>query len=141
MEGVVTALREYVIVRWEAQRGDGSILAFHDREDGTPLGAAEIEEDALEGVSHLSAPIGVDLVAYGPVLFSPATGETTVVAGFTPEATVGAQVFGELDGERVALDAAGEPSEVPEDTQTPRGLLGDRAVVVHEGHLYAIPPE
>lgn len=141
MEGVVTALREYVIVRWEAQRGEGSLLAFHDREDGAVLGAAEIEEDALEGVSHLSAPIGVDLVAYGPVLFSPATGETAVVPGFTPEATVGAQVFGELDGERVALDAAGEPSEVPEDTQTPRGLLGDRAVVVHEGHLYAIPPE
>ena len=40
-----------------------------------------------------------------------------------------------------ALDASGEPSEVPEDAQTPHGLLGDRAVVVHDGHLYAIPPE
>lgn len=141
MEGVVTALREYVIVRWEAQPGEGSILAFHDREDGAVLGAAEIEEDALEGVSHLSGPIGAELVAYGPVLFSPATGETTVVPGFTPEITVGSQVFGELDGERVALDASGSPSEVPEDAQTPRGLLGDRAVVVSDDHLYAISPE
>ncbi|MEU3018615.1 MULTISPECIES: hypothetical protein [unclassified Nocardiopsis] len=141
MEGVVTALREYVIVRWEAEGGDGSLLAFHDREDGAVLGAAEIEEDALEGVSHLSAPFGTELVAYGPVLFSPATGETAVVPGFTPEITVGSQVFGDLDGERVALDAAGEPSEVPRDAQTPRGLLGDRAVVVDDDHLYAIPPE
>ncbi|WP_431872400.1 hypothetical protein [Nocardiopsis eucommiae] len=141
MENVVTALREYVIVRWEAQGGDGSILAFHDREDGAVLGAAEIAEDALEGVSHLSGPIGTELVAYGPVLFSPATGETTVVPGFAPEITVGEQVFGELEGSRVAMDATGTPTEVHEDAQTPRGLLGDRAVVVHEGRLYAISPE
>ncbi|MGW5877154.1 hypothetical protein ACWFMI_11480 [Nocardiopsis terrae] len=141
MEGVLTALREYVIVRWEPLRGEGSILAFHDRGDGSVLGSAEIEQDALEGVAHRSGPIGLDLVAYGPVLFTPDTGETTVVPGFVPEVSVGDQVFGELDGTRVALDASGEPSEVPEDAETPRGLLGDRAVVVHDGHLYAIPPE
>ncbi|WP_017581094.1 flagellar basal body-associated FliL family protein [Nocardiopsis valliformis] len=141
MEAVVTALREYIIVRWEPLQGDGSILAFHDREDGSVLGSAAIEEDALEDVSHLSAPIGLDLVVYGPVLFDPDSGETTVVPGFTPEITVGDQVFGELDGNRVALNASGEPSEVPEDAETPRGLLGDRAVVVHDGHLYAIPSE
>ncbi|GAA1458101.1 hypothetical protein NE857_20255 [Nocardiopsis exhalans] len=141
MEAVLTALREYVIVRWEPLQGDGSILAFHDREDGSVLGSAAIEEDALEDVSHLSAPIGLDLVVYGPVLFDPHSGETAVVPGFTPEISVGDQVFGELDGNRVALDTSGEPSEVPEDAETPRGLLGDRAVVVHDGHLYAIPPE
>jgi hypothetical protein len=141
MEAVLTALREYVIVRWEPLQGDGAILAFHDREDGSVLGSAEIAQDALDDVGHLSAPIGLELVVYGPVLFDPASGETAVVEGFTPDITVGDQVFGELDGTRVALDASGEPSEVPEDAQTPRGLLGDRAVVVHDGHLYAIPPE
>ncbi len=141
MEAVLTALREYVIIRWEPLQGDGAILAFHDREDGSVLGSAAIDEDALEDVGHLSAPVGLEQVAYGPVLFDPSSGETTVVPGFVPEVTVGDQVFGELDGTRVALDASGNPSEVPEDAETPRGLLGDRAVVVHDGHLYAIPPE
>lgn len=141
LEEVMTALREYVIIRWEPLQGDGSILAFHDSEDGSVLGSAEIEERAMDDVRHRPAPIGLELASYGPVLFDLASGETTVVPGFVPEITVGGQVFGELDGTRVALDASGEPSEVPEDAETPRGLLGDRAVVVHDGHLYAIPPE
>ncbi|GAB3723613.1 hypothetical protein [Nocardiopsis oceani] len=141
MEAVLTALREYVVVRWEPLQGDGSVLAFHDREEGTTLGSAEIDEDALEETRHLSAPIGPDLVAYGPVLFDPASGETAVVPGFEPETAIGDRMFGELDGARVALDASGDPTELPEDSETPHGLLGDRAVVVHDDHLYAIPPE
>lgn len=138
---VMTFLRGYALVRWETEEGDGHILAFHDNADGSVLGTAEVEEEDLAEVHHRTGPLGPDLAAYGPVLFAPGSGETSVVPGFEPEVALGDQVFGELDGVTVAIDATGESTEVPEGAETPRGLLGDRAVVVHDGHLYAIPPE
>lgn len=141
LDAVMTFLRGYAMVRWETEEGDGHILAFHDNTDGSVLGAAELDEDALEDVQHRTGPLGSVLAAYGPVLFVPDSGETTLVPGFEPEIAIGDQVFGELDGTPVAIDASGEHVEVSEGAQTPRGLLGDRAVVVHDDHLYAIPPQ
>ncbi|MEE2037271.1 hypothetical protein Q8791_08565 [Nocardiopsis sp. CT-R113] len=141
MESVVTALRDYVIVRWEPRRGDDTILAFHDSEDGSVIGAAAVDPALLEDVRHRSGPIGTDLVAYGPMVLDPATGESAVVPGFTPEIAVGPRVFGQLEGALVAVDASGEPVEAPDGAVQPNGLLGERAVVVHNDHLYAIPPE
>ncbi|MEU0241150.1 hypothetical protein ABZ234_26010 [Nocardiopsis sp. NPDC006198] len=141
MESVVTALRDYVIVRWEPREGDETILAFHDSEDGSVIGTAAVDPALLEDVRHRSGPVGTDVVAYGPMVLDPATGESAVVPGFIPEIAVGARVFGRLDGSLVAVDASGEPSEAPEGSVQPNGLLGERAVVVHDDHLYAIPPE
>ncbi|SIO84917.1 hypothetical protein [Nocardiopsis sp. JB363] len=141
LDEVMTFLRGYALVHWETEDGDGHLLAFHDNSDGSVLGTAEVEEEDLAEVQHRTGPLGPDLAAYGPVLFAPGSGGTNVVPGFEPEVTLGDQVFGELDGAPVAIDASGEPTDVPEGAETPRGLLGDRAVVVHEGHLYAIPPE
>ncbi|MEU3306429.1 hypothetical protein [Nocardiopsis sp. NPDC006832] len=138
---VMTFLRGYALVHWETDDGDGHLLAFHDNTDGSVLGTAEVEEEDLAEVQHRTGPLGPDLAAYGPVLFAPGSGETNVVPGFEPEVALGDQVFGELDGSRVALDASGAPTDVPEGAETPRGLLGDRAVVVHDGHLYAFSPE
>ncbi|WP_211715650.1 hypothetical protein [Nocardiopsis sp. MG754419] len=141
LDQIMTFLRGYALVLWEAEEGDGHLLAFHDNDDGSVLGTAEIEADALDDVLHRTGPLGRELAAYGPVLFAPGGGGTTVLPGFVPEVALGDQVFGELDGNRVAVDASGEPTEIPEGAETPRGLLGDRAVVVHDDHLYAIPPE
>ena len=141
LDAIMTFLRGYALVRWQTEEGDEYILAFHDNTDGSVLGTAEVDEEALEGVQHRTGPLGTDLAAYGPVLFAPDSGETTVVPGFEPEVALGDQVFGELDGNRVAIDVSGEHVEVAQDAQTPRGLLGDRAVVVHDDHLYAIPPQ
>ncbi|MFE3461646.1 hypothetical protein ACFXKD_29245 [Nocardiopsis aegyptia] len=141
MDGIVTALREYVIVRWEPLRGEGVHLAFHDREDGAAVGGADIDPADLEGVRHRSGPIGTRVVAYGPVVMDPESGEAAVVPGFVPEIAVGDQVFGQLDGAPVAVSASGMPSDVPEGAARPEGLLGDNAIVVHGDHLYAIPSQ
>ena len=141
LNSVMTFIRGYAIVLWEMEEGDDLLLAFHDNTDGSVLGTAEIDPDALEGVRHRTGPLGAELAAYGPVLFVPDSGETTVVPGFEPEIAIGDRIFGELDGARVAVDASGASTEVPEDAETPRGLLDDRAVVVHDDHLYAIPPQ
>ncbi len=141
LDAIMTFIRGYAMVRWEMEEGDDHLLAFHDNMDGSVLGTAEIAPEALEDVRHRTGPLGADLAAYGPVLFTPDSGETTVVPGFEPEIAIGDRIFGELDGVPVAVDASGEPTEVPEGAQTPRGLLGDRAVVVHDDHLYAIPPQ
>lgn len=141
MESVVTALRDYVIVRWEPRQGDDTILAFHDSEDGAVVGAAAVDPALLEDVRHRSGPVGTDLVAYGPLVLDPATGESAVVPGFTPEIAVGPRVFGRIDGALVAVDSSGEPVEAADGSVQPHGLLGERAVVVHDDHLYAIPPE
>ena len=141
MDAIVTALREYVIVRWEPLRGDGIHLAFHDREDGSVVGGADIDPADLEDVRHRSGPIGTRVVAYGPVVMDPESGEAAVVPGFVPEIAVGDQVFGQLDGVTVAVSASGMPSDLPEGAVQPEGLLGENAIVVHDDHLYAIPSQ
>lgn len=141
MVTVVTALREYVLVRWESLQGDGDFLAFHDSRSGTAFGGAEIAPDALEDVRHRSGPIGTRTVAYGPVIADTESGRAAVVPGFVPEFAVDTQIFGELDGRDVAVGADGEPTDVPEGAVIPSGLLGANAIVVHEDHLYAIPPQ
>ncbi|MFB8761924.1 hypothetical protein [Nocardiopsis alba] len=141
LDSIMTFIRGYAIVLWEMEEGDDLLLAFHDNTDGSVLGTAEVDPDDLEDVRHRTGPLGPELAAYGPVLFEPGSGSTTVLPGFEPEIAIGERIFGELDGTRVAVDASGETVEVPEDAETPRGLLGDRAVVVREDHLYAIPPE
>ncbi|MEU3142372.1 hypothetical protein ABZ645_23650 [Nocardiopsis alba] len=141
LDSIMTFIRGYAIVLWEMEEGDDLLLAFHDNTDGSVLGTAEVDPDDLEDVRHRTGPLGSELAAYGPVLFEPGSGETTVIPGFEPEIAIGERIFGELDGTRVAVDASGETVEVPEDAEMPRGLLGDRAVVVREDHLYAIPPE
>ena len=138
---VVTALREYVIVRWESLQGDGEFLAFHDSRSGDALGGSEIDPDDLEDVGHRSAPIGTRTVAYGPVIVDTQSGRAVTVPGFVPEMAVDSQVFGELDGRDVGVGADGEPVDVPEGAEIPRGLLGANAIVVHEDHLYAISPQ
>ncbi|WP_150240863.1 hypothetical protein [Nocardiopsis quinghaiensis] len=141
MESVVTALREYVIVRWEPLQGEGTLLAFHDSRDGSVVGSVEVDPADLEGVRHRSGPIGTDLVAYGPAVLAPESGRSAAVPGFEPDITVGSRVFGRLDGALVAVDAEGEVEEAEEGSVQPSGLLGERAVVVHDDHLYAIPSE
>ncbi|WP_304450751.1 hypothetical protein [Nocardiopsis sp. YSL2] len=139
MDGIVTALREYVIVRWEPLRGEGVHLAFHDREDGSAVGGADIDPADLEDVRHRSGPIGTRVVAYGPLVMDPESGDAAVLPGFVPEIAVGDQVFGQLDGAPVAVSTSGMPTDVPEGAAQPEGLLGDNAIVVHDDHLYAIP--
>lgn len=141
MESVVTALREYVIVRWEPLRGEGTVLAFHDSRDGSVVGSAEVDPDELEDVRHRSGPVGTDVVAYGPVVMDPENGRTSVVSGLEPDIAVGSLVFGRLDGAPAAADAEGGVERAEEDSVQPSGLLGERAIVVHEDHLYAISPE
>ncbi|MFL1377153.1 flagellar basal body-associated FliL family protein [Nocardiopsis protaetiae] len=141
MEAVVTALREYVIIRWEPLRGDGAVLAFHDSRDGSVIGAAEIDPADLEDVRHRSGPIGTAVVAYGPVVLDPESGATAVVSGFEPQMAVGTTVFGQLDGAAAAVSAAGEVREPDPASAQPAGLLGGNAIVVHEDHLYAIPSQ
>ncbi|KOX10068.1 hypothetical protein [Nocardiopsis sp. NRRL B-16309] len=141
MDAIVTALREYVIVRWEPLQGEGVHLAFHDREDGSAVGGADIDPADLEDVRHRSGPIGTRVVAYGPVVMDPSSGETAVVPGFVPEIAVGDQVFGRLDGAPVAVSTSGMPSDLVEGAAQPEGLLGDNAIVVHDDHLYAIPSQ
>ncbi|NYH50529.1 hypothetical protein HNR06_000118 [Nocardiopsis arvandica] len=141
MESVVTALREYVLVRWEPLQGEGTILAFHDSRDGGVVGSVEVDPADLEGVRHRSGPIGIGLVAYGPAVLDPESGRSAVVPGFEPEITVGSLVFGRLDGALVAVDAEGEVEKAEEGAALPSGLLGERAIVVHDDHLYAIPSE
>lgn len=141
MEAVVTALREYVIIRWEPLRGEGAVLAFHDSRDGSVIGAAEIDPADLEDVRHRSGPIGTGIASYGPVVMDPESGDTAVVPGFEPQMAVGSTVFGQLDGAPVAVDAAGEVRETDPASAQPAGLLGGNAIVVHEDHLYAIPSQ
>jgi flagellar basal body-associated protein FliL len=141
MESVVTALREYVIVRWEPLRGEGTVLAFHDSQDGSVVGSAQVDPADLEGVRHRSGAIGTRLAAYGPAVLNPENGRTAVVPDLAPDIAVGSLVFGQIDGATVAVDAEGRVEEAAADSVPPIGLLGERAVVVHEGHLYAIPSE
>lgn len=141
MLGIVTALREYVIIRWESVRGDGEYLAFHDSETGESVGGTEIAEDDLEDAEHRSGPIGTQILAYGPAVVDTENGESTVVDGFEPTVSAGSRVYGELGGSTVAVGTDGEPAELDDGAQVPSGLLGENAVVVHEDHLYAIPPQ
>lgn len=141
MEAVLTALREYVIIRWEPLRGEGAVLAFHDTQDGSVVGSAQIDPADLEDVRHRSEAVGTRLVAYGPAVMDPENGRTAVVPGFKPEVAVGSFAFGQIDGAPVAVDAEGRVEEAAAESVPPIGLLGERAVVVHEDHLYAIPSE
>lgn len=141
MVAVRTALREYVIIHWEPLRGEGAVLAFHDSQDGSVVGSAQVDSADLEQASHRSAAIGTALAAYGPAVMDPESGRTAVVPGFQPETAVGSLVFGQLDGAAVAVDAEGRAEQAEAGSVPPIGLLGERAVVVHEDHLYAIPSE
>ncbi|MFC9089614.1 hypothetical protein [Nocardiopsis dassonvillei] len=141
MEAVLTALREYVVIRWEPLRGEGTVLAFHDTQDGSVIGSAQVDPADLEEVRHRSEAVGTQLVAYGPAVMNPENGRTAVVPGFQPDIAVGPLAFGQIDGASVAVDAEGRVEEAPADSVPPIGLLGERAVVVHEDHLYAIPSE
>lgn len=141
MEAVLTALREYVVIRWEPLRGEGTVLAFHDTQDGSVVGSAQIDPADLEDVRHRSEAVGTRLVAYGPAVMNPENGRTAVVPGLKPQVAVGSLVFGQIDGASVAVDAEGRVEEAVADSVPPIGLLGERAVVVHEDHLYAIPSE
>ncbi|CAL9329224.1 hypothetical protein [Nocardiopsis dassonvillei] len=141
MEAVLTALREYVIIRWEPLRGEGTVLAFHDTQDGSVVGSAQIDPADLEDVRHRSEAVGPRLVAYGPAVMNPENGRTAVVPGLKPQIAVGSLVFGQIDGAPVAVDAEGRVEEAAAESVPPIGLLGERAVVVHEDHLYAIPSE
>ncbi|WP_116247189.1 hypothetical protein [Nocardiopsis sp. FIRDI 009] len=141
MDRVLTALREYVIVLWRAAGGDGSYLAFHDSQDGAVVAAVEVDAADLEDAGYASGPIGTRAASYGPTVLDLESGEGSVVPGFEAEIAVGDQVFGTLDGRAVAVRADGTVTELPPGAEQPRGLLGDNAIVVHDDHLYAIPPQ
>lgn len=141
MDGIVTALREYVVITWESPDNDDVFLAFHDHDDGTVAGGTEVAPDELEEARHRSGPVGTRMVAYGPVVLDTETGDAVVVPGLDPQIAVGDRVFGEIDGGLVAVGADGEPVAAPSGAEAPEGLLGDNAVVVHDDQLYVIPPE
>lgn len=138
MESVVTALREYVIIRWKPLRGEGTVLAFHDSRDGSVAGSAEVDPADLEEARHRSGPVGTEVVSYGPLVLDPESGTAAVVPGFEPEIAVGTLVFGRLGGALTAVGPDGEPRPARSGAAQPVGLLGDNAVVVHDDHLYAI---
>ncbi|MCY9784437.1 hypothetical protein KIK06_11090 [Nocardiopsis sp. EMB25] len=141
MDRVLTALREYVIVLWRSAEGDGSHMAFHDGQNGAVVAAIEVDASDLEGAGYASWPIGTRTASYGPTVVDLESGDGSVVPGFAAEIAVGDQVFGELDGRSVAVRADGTVSDLPEGAERPQGLLGDNAVVLHDDHLYAIPPQ
>src|SRR5690606_41537569 len=76
-----------------------------------------------------------DVAAYGPVVFDLAAGEGTVT-GLVPESASDGRVFGEIDGDPVAVDGTGVASEIAPDTARPWRLLDGSAVVVAGETLY-----
>ncbi|MFI6578275.1 hypothetical protein ACIBFB_21005 [Nocardiopsis sp. NPDC050513] len=141
MDQVLTALRDYVIVLWRSADGDGSYMAYHDVEDGAVVAGIEVDASDVADTDHQAMPIGTRVAAYGPTVVDLETGEGAVLPGFEPRIAVGERAFGELDGRSVAVAADGTVTDLPEGSEQPRGALGDNAIVVHDDHLYAIPPQ
>ncbi|WP_017541205.1 hypothetical protein [Nocardiopsis halophila] len=135
MDELLTARAETVVVVWSA--GGESVLAVHDSRDGSVIAQSPVDPADLEDARWVE---GDGVAAYGPVVFDLAAGEAQDV-GLDPVSASGDRVYGELDGESVAVDAAGEPTVLEEDTARPWGILGDRAVVVSGDSVYALSPE
>ncbi|MDA2814105.1 hypothetical protein O4J56_25890 [Nocardiopsis sp. RSe5-2] len=136
MDELLTARAETVVVVWSAGGGE-SVLAVHDSRDGSVIAQSPVDPDDLEDARWVE---GDGVAAYGPVVFDLDGGAAHDV-GLTPLSASGDWVFGELDGESVAVDSAGEPTVLEENTARPWGILGDRAVVVSGDSVYALSPE
>ncbi|GAA1115484.1 hypothetical protein GCM10009605_55940 [Nocardiopsis composta] len=137
IDRLLTARADHVVVLWTAKRGDDGIVAVHDSRDGSVVAQASVDPDEL---SEAHWEQGGDVAAYGPVVFDLAAGEGTVT-GLVPESASDGRVFGEIDGDPVAVDGTGEASEIAPDTARPWGLLDGRAVVVAGETLYGLSPE
>lgn len=135
MDELLTARADTVVVVWSA--GGESVLAVHDSRDGSVIAQSPVDPAELEDARWVE---GDGVAAYGPVVFDLDAGEAHEV-DLDPVSASGDWVFGELDGEYVAVDAAGEPTVIDEDTARPWGLLGERAVVVSGDSVYALSPE
>ncbi|GAB3491226.1 hypothetical protein GCM10027440_40110 [Nocardiopsis coralliicola] len=136
MAELLTARAEHVVVLWEAGGGD-SVVAVHDAADGAVLAQAAADEDDLAEARWV---YGDTVAAYGPIVFDLEEGGGTDT-GMAPVSASGGQVYGELDGGEVVVDASGETQEIAEGTAKPWGLLDGHAVVVAGGTAYGLTPE
>ncbi|GLU47615.1 hypothetical protein [Nocardiopsis ansamitocini] len=136
---MLTASENYVVVRWKDPAADRVLLGFHDPRDGSVVASASIAVEELAD-AHLIEGAGV--AAYGSVLLDPDSRETRVLSGFKPLSAAGDVLYGELDGEQVAVGADALPEEMEPNAARPWGLLDGRAVVVDGNNgLYALPPD
>ncbi|CAM3774289.1 hypothetical protein GCM10009799_13350 [Nocardiopsis rhodophaea] len=135
---LLTARADYTVVLWEAEDGDDDLLAVHDAQDGAPIAAAAVDGDELAEARWVRDG---SRAAYGPVIFDLESGDARTLEGFSPVSVAGDMVYGEAVGARVAVPAGGAPIDMDMDAVRPWGLLGDRAIVIANGDLYALSPE
>lgn len=138
LDRVITASERYVIVRWQSEKEDRVILAAHDARDGSVFAETEITAGELADATWIE---GETVAAYGPILTDLESGQTQVLPGFTPLNAVAGVVYGELEEDQVAVNAAGEVTPMEPDTARPWGLLDGHAVVMADANLYALLPD
>lgn len=138
VDELITASGEHVIIMWQTEDDDSSLLAVHDAESGDVLATAEVDPSELDEARWTP---GEDVAAYGPVVFDLLGGVGHYVEDFAVASAADGAVYGEIDGEPVVVGAEGEPQALQQDTVRPWGLLDGRAVVVANAHLYALIPE
>ncbi|WP_046469592.1 hypothetical protein [Allosalinactinospora lopnorensis] len=137
IDEILTARTDYVIVRWNAQKGDGAVLAVHDSVDGSVVASTALDPDELDGARWIQ---GETAAAYGPVLVDLEDGTAETVEGFAPVSAAGGTIYGEVGGVPVAAGPGQDPVDLDEDAARPWGLLNGHAIVVADGHLYALSP-
>lgn len=138
VDELLTASDRHVLVRWEAEDDEAVLLAVHDADNGAVLAQTEVDPELLEEAHW--AP-GSEVAAYGPVVFDLGGGTGHIVDGFAVANAVDDAVYGEIEGDPVAVGAEGDPLVLQENTVRPWGLLDGHAVVVADSHLYALIPD
>ena len=142
VQRLLTVSDRHVVGQWGAEDEESSLVAVHDAQDGSVVAAATVEtEDDLAEHQWVAAAEAVDVGAYGPVLVNLTDGEAEVLEDFEPSVAADGVVYGELDGQSVAVESDGQSVELDEDTARPWGMLDDLAVVAADEYLYALPPE
>ncbi len=137
LDRVITASERYVIVRWQSEKEDRVVLAAHDAHDGSVFAETEVTAGELADATWIE---GETVAAYGPILVDLGSGETQLLPGFGPLSATGGVVYGELEESQVAVNAAGEITDMEPDTARPWGLLDGNAVVLADANLYALLP-
>ncbi len=76
--------------------------------------------------------------AWGECLINFTTKTTKLSAGFQPQSITGQTIYGKTESALAAGTPGGKFTTLPERTALPWGVVGSRAIVVHDSVLYAL---
>jgi hypothetical protein len=141
IDHIVAASPGRVLVIWNTTVADKVIPVVHNSATGAAVAICPTSApNKAAGWQWMPDQAGV-VAAWGECLINLTSGKTSLYKDFQPLSITGSTIYGQALSELVAGTPGGKFRPQLKGTARPWGIAGTRAIVVHDGTLYALDPK